>query len=75
VKIHNNSLARDALKEYKALVTSFEKDSGTFLEEDDLMMNHEELQKKVLEQFYEHRMGDTESICFDEKLSQLKKVL
>ena len=75
MKIHNNSLAKDGLKEYKVLVTSFEKDSGTFLEEDDLMMNHVEFQKKALGDFEERRMGDTESISSDEIWSQLGKVL
>lgn len=75
MRIQNDSVARDALKEYKALVTSLENDSGTFLEEDDLMMNHAKFQNKVLELFDERRMGDTESISSDEILSQLEKVV
>lgn len=58
MKIHNNAVARDALRVYKNLVTSLMNDSESFLVEEQLLINHECFQKEALDYFRGHRMDD-----------------
>jgi len=60
-KIHNNVVARDAKKEYKTLVTLVEKNMGYFLTDPIIQLKHLEAERKALDYFSKHQMGDDES--------------
>jgi len=63
-EIHNNAVARDALKEYKAYVTADddkEMQDMSFLSEATLLKMHIDIQKSALDYFGIHQMGDAES--------------
>ena len=70
-------MARDARKEYRTQVTSIEGAADNFLSDEELDAYHEDLKKKALQYFDEHKMDDSESSISsaDETLlDQLKKV-
>ena len=60
--IHNNTVARNAKKEYKTYVTAIEKEFiDTFLTDADIEVKHYKAKKKALDYFGKHKMGDMES--------------
>lgn len=72
-KIHNNTVARDAINEYKLCVTSFEKETiKTFLTDLEITIKHSDAEKKALDYFEEKQIGNDESNSTI--FSQLKKV-
>ena len=71
-KIHNNAVARDAKNEYKTFVTSAEEDMESFLTDVEIQTKHLDAQKKALDYFDQHQMGDEESNF--EILNELNKV-
>ena len=71
-KIHNNAVARDAKNEYKTCVTSAEEETESFLTDVEIQTKHLDAQKKALNYFDRHQMGDDESNS--ENLNDLDKV-
>ena len=66
--IHNNTVARNAKKVYKAYVTAIEKESiDTFLTDADIEVKHSKAKKKALDYFGKHKMGDME---FNSEISE-----
>lgn len=60
-KIHNNVVARDAKKEYKTFVTLVEEKMDYFLTDPEIQLKHLEAERKALDYFSKHQMGDDES--------------
>jgi len=59
-KVHNNVVARDAKKEYKNFITSVEDKLETFLTDAEIQLKHLEAEKRALDYFSKHQMGDDE---------------
>jgi len=60
-KIHNNVVARDAKKEYKTYVTLVEDKVDNFLTDPEIQLKHLEAERKALDYFSKHQMGDDEA--------------
>ena len=75
-EIHNNTLARNAVKEYKTFVTySIENEMEflkTFLTESEIIVKHSSAEKKALDYFCQRKIKDGESNSTI--LSHLQKV-
>ncbi len=72
-KIHNNTVARNAKKEYKTHVIAIEKELiDTFLTDIEIQIKHSEVEKKALDYFVKDQMGDEESNL--EIMNEFKKV-
>jgi len=77
-KIHNTAVAWDAMKKYKNFITSAEIEMfETFLTDDvDIQMKHFDAEKKALDYFSRHQMGDDQSnftILIQLKLEKQKR--
>lgn len=78
-KVHNNNVARDAMKLYRSFVieaAETNKEAILLLSDQEIRMQHEELKKRALQYFDEHQMSkESDSSSSSDFLSQLKKGL
>jgi len=73
-KIHNNTVARNAKKEYLTYVIAIEKELiDTFLTDTEIKKKHSEAKKKALDYFAKEKMEEEESNS--KILNELKKVM
>jgi len=71
----NNTVAKDAIKKYRACVKSIEKDAeGIFFTDDQLALKHRDSRKEAI-RFFKYRQMDGIESSSSAFLDELKKVL